>query len=478
MPQPTLPAEGRPADETTDVVIIGSGFAGLAAAIEAVEAGAGVVILEKNKTIGGNSSISDGALAAAGTPQQRAKGIDDSPELMAEDMIRAGLGLNHRDLVMTVCRQSADTVRWTIDHLGVEYLDHLDRFGGHSAHRAFTPLGTSGSAIVRKQAAKLKELGVAVRTRSKLTGLIADPSGRVTGVEYEDPAAPGSTKTLAGRRGVVLATGGFGADVAFRTAQDPRLDDSIRHTNQRGATAEGLSLALRLGAAPVHLSWIQLGPWGCADEKGYGRGASFASYALFPYGLVVDPQTGQRFFNELADRRVRAEALLATGRVCVGLLDAQGAAHGERFMKTCLKRGYVRQFDTLDDLAGAYAIPAPALKDTVAEFNRGFDSGRGDGQGKPLLDDARPLTEPPWHAIRLSPKVHYCMGGLRINPRAQVIDLEGHIIPGLLAAGEVTGGVHGASRLGSCAIIDCLVMGRIAGKTAAGGVGRGGRVVP
>lgn len=453
--------------ETTDVVIIGSGFAGLAAAIEATEAGAKVVILEKNKTVGGNSSISDGALSAAGTEQQKAKGIEDSPELMAEDMIKAGLGLNHRDLVMTVCRESADTVKWTIDHLGVEYLEQLDRFGGHSANRAFTPLNTSGSAIVNKLMAKLKDLGVEVITRSKMTGFITDPAGRVVGVEYEDLTAPGVVKNVAGTKGVILAIGGFGADVAFRTIQDPRLDDSVEHTNQRGATAEGLIMALKLGATPVHLSWIQLGPWGCADEKGCGRGASFASYALFPYGIVVDPQTGRRFFNELADRRIRSEAILSTGRICIGILDAQGAAHGERYLKTCLKRGYVKTFDTLDELAAAYDMPAPALNQTVAKFNAHFKAGEDTDLGKPLFEDAMPLTEPPYHAIRLKPKIHYCMGGIRINPQAEVIDLDGRIIPGLYAAGEVTGGIHGACRLGSCAIIECLVMGRIAGKRVA-----------
>ena len=458
--------------ETTDIVIVGSGFAGLAAAIEARLAGASVVLIEKMKTPGGNSSISDGCLSAAGTERQKAAGVEDSPELMAGDMLKAGLGLNHPQLVRVVARESAALFRWTQDYLGVEYMDRLDQFGGHSVPRSITTYNNSGSAIVRRQLARLGELGLGPRTKTILTRIIREPGGPVLGIECREGYSHGKTpggpaKTIRAQKALILASGGFGADVAFRSAQNPRLDESVASTNHRGATAEGLIQALELGAAPVHLSWIQLGPWACPDETGYGPAATFVSYAVFPAGIVVDPQTGQRFFNELADRRIRAEAILEKGRACIGIVDSVGAQRAAHRLGRCLKKGYVRAFDDLSLLARAYGIPADRMGQTIARFNKGLAAGEDGEWGKPILPGAAPIAAPPYYAIRLWPKVHFTMGGIRIDSQARVLDLNGAVIPRFYGAGEVTGGVHGASRLGSMAITECLVFGRLAGQNAA-----------
>jgi flavocytochrome c len=266
---------------------------------------------------------------------------------------------------------------------------------------------------------------------------------------------------------VILATGGFANDHAFRARQQPGLTAAIQTTNHRGATAEGLIAALGLKACPVHLSWIQLGPWGCADEKGYGKGGRFASYAVFPAGILVDPATGRRIVNEWGDRRERAEAMMQVGHPCVGIVDSQGAAKDAESLHFCLLNGKVKAFRHLDDLAAAYGIPAPALTDAVADYNRTVAAGRTDAFGKALGQGACAIATPPYYAIRLYPTVHYTPGGVHIDQRARVIDLNGSPIPGLFAAGEVTGGIHGASRLGSCALTECLVFGRIAGQEAA-----------
>lgn len=458
-------------NETTDVIVIGSGFAGLSAAIEAAEAGAEVVVLKKMKVKGGNSVISDGALAVAGSDLQTRAGVKDSPELMQRDMQAAGLGLNHPELVKRVTREAARTFRWTVDHLGVRYKDRVDRFGGHSVARSIATHNNSGVPIIRKQLAHLKGLPVDIRTRAYLTSILRDSEGTVRGVAYRNgyrfgKPDSGKSMTLAARKAVILATGGFGTDVTFRSIQDPRLDGKIGHTNHRGATAEGLISALKLGATPVQLSWVQLGPWACADEKGFGRGSSFVSYAVFSAGVIVRPDTGDRFVNELADRRIRADAILETGQTCIGVVDSIGAARGEEMLTICLKRGYVRRFDNLTRLSEAYGMPSGQFAATIERFNRAFKEGEADELGKPILEGAGPILEPPFYGVRIWPKVHYTMGGIRINPRAEVIDLYGNSIPGLFAAGEVTGGFHGASRLGSCAIPECLVMGRVAGKNA------------
>jgi hypothetical protein len=215
------------------------------------------------------------------------------------------------------------------------------------------------------------------------------------------------------------------------------------------------------------LSWIQLGPWGCADEKGYGKGGRFASYAVFPAGIMVEAATGHRIVNEWADRRQRSEAMIRTGRPCIGIIDAAGAEKDAESLRYCLKSGKVKGFDRLEDLAAAYGIPASALLETVAEYNLAIQAGKTDQFGKALDKNATPIAVPPFYAIRLFPKVHYTPGGVAINTRAQVIDCNANPIARLYAAGEVTGGVHGASRLGSSALTECLVFGRIAGQEAA-----------
>jgi flavocytochrome c len=460
-------------DEETDVSVVGSGAAGLSAAIEAGQAGASVVVFEKMKAIGGNTRISDGGLAAPDNHIQRKTGVEDSPELFYGDMLRAGLGLNHPHLARTVTARAAEAVEWTREVLGVAYMDRLDRFGGHSVARCLTTQNHVGADITRAQKAKLRELGVDVRTRCLVTRLYVERSGAVSGIQvrqgYDFGQPEGWTlRNIRAKCAVILASGGFANDVRFRALHDPRLDASIESTNHRGATAEGLVAALNIGALPVHLSWIQTGPWGCPDEAGYGRGASFASYAVFPAGIVVDPATGLRIVNEWADRRERSEAIFQAGHVCVGVVDAHGAERAAESLQRCLKRGKVRAFDDLRDLAAAYGMPRSQLQTTVQRYNQMIRNGEQDEFGKPLDQGrAQPLHESPFYAIRLWPKVHYTPGGVAIDSNARVIDLNGRVIPGLFAAGEVCGGIHGASRLGSCSLTECIVFGRIAGQQAA-----------
>jgi flavocytochrome c len=459
-------------DEHKDIIIVGSGLAGLSAAIEANQAGASVVVLEKMKVTGGNTRISDGGVAAPNNYLQKKQGMEDSPELFYEDMLKAGLGLNHPDLVKVVAEKATEAIDWTRDTLGVKYLDRLDRFGGHSVARCLTTQTHSGAEIIKAQSTLLKQKGVEIRTRCRLTRLQTGGRGAVHGVQvrsdYKFPDDDsGALKNIHANRAVILATGGFGNDIQFRMIQNPGLDESVSSTNHRGATAEALIAALELRAAPVHLSWIQLGPWGCADEKGYGRGASFASYSVYPAGILVNPATGRRIVNEWTDRRRRCDAIFKAGHICVGIVDAAGAELAAESLQHCLKRGSVKHFETLTELASAFEMPNGQLEMTVKIYNQSVKKGERDPFGKPLANDAKPLVKPPFYAIRLWPKVHYTPGGVGINSKAQVMDLDNRPIPHLFAAGEVCGGIHGASRLGSCSLTECIVFGRIAGQQAA-----------
>ena len=459
-------------DEETDIIIIGSGFAGLAAAIEAKKGGSSVVILEKMKGYGGNSTISDGVMAAAGTPKQAESEIVDSAQLMGEDMLKAGLGLNQPELVRVLTEKSSETFQWTINFLGVEYLDRVDQFGGHSVPRCYTTHNHSGSAIIKQMLLKIGHMGMKIRTRAFLQRLLLDSDERVCGVRmrdgYEYPdAASGTVKYIKARKAVILATGGFANDIELRTSQDPRLTDDIGSTNKYSTTGEALRDALGIGAMPVHLSWIQLGPWASPDEKGYGIGPDFASYIAFPYGIMVNPETGNRFVNELADRKIRADAILNIGQPCIGIADQEGIAASGQPIEHCLRKGIVKKFNQIDEIADNYRIPRSALKNTIEKFNDSVRQCCDEDFNKPILANAQPLKHPPYFCIRLWPKVHHTMGGVLINSKAQVLNSSLQPIKGFYAAGEVSGGIHGACRLGSCAITDCLVFGRIAGKQAA-----------
>jgi flavocytochrome c len=459
-------------DETVDVIVVGSGFAGLSAAIEAHDAGASVKILEKMDKPGGNSWINGGQVAAAGSALQKKLGITDSPELMYKDMLAAGLNLNYPHLARIVAEQSNDAVEWTKKRVGAKYKDQMNMMGGHSVPRTLQTANGHGSEVVGKQVEALKRDDVDIDFHTQMTRLFRGPGGRVAGVEVHqgyDFGQPGSgmVKTVAVRKGVVLASGGFSADLHFRVVQDPRLTSEYKSTNQPGATAEGLVAALRIDAAPVQLDWIQLIPLTSPDDDGLGDGCGFIAGSGMTHGVLVDPATGRRFVSELADRKIQSDSIIACGHPAICFSDAHGAKFAWWGVEHSLKNGTVGKFDTLDTLATHYKIDVAELKKTVERFNEYVKAGKDPEFGKLIVKEARPIVEPPFYAARVWPKVHHTMGGVEINEKAQVLDLDGAVIPGLYAAGEATGGIHGGCRLGSVAIIDCLVFGRIAGKSVA-----------
>ena len=459
-------------DLSTDIIVIGSGFAGLSAAIEAHNNGAKVLVLEKMKAPGGNSVISDGGIAACCTDEQQKAGIKDSTELFYSDMMRAGLGINNPDLLRTVVNNSKEAYEWSRDYLKVPYMDRIDIFGGHSVARCFTADKITGLTIIKKQMEKIRELGIDIRFSCCFKSFIKNNRGRIEGIKAEEEydykgESSGEIKNYKAEKAVILAAGGFGSDVDFRSSQDPRLDESIKATTQVFSTAQPLIEALKAGAAPVQLSHIQTGPWASPDEKGYGDGPAFSEYIVFQYGLVVDPETGRRFVNELSDRKTLSDAILEIGHPAIGIADSKAVEISGWDINKCIEKGVVKKFNNLDKLSSAYSIKISELEKSVKRFNQSIEDGNDREYGKPVLENAQILCKAPWYAIRLWPKVHHTMGGIRIDKNAHVLDLNGRIIQGLYAAGEITGGVHGACRLGSCAITECFVFGRIAGKNSA-----------
>ena len=469
-------------DATYDVIVIGSGFAGLAAALEAKKAGANVVVLEKMVTPGGNSIINGGILTATGCPQQKMHGIEDSPELLEKDILAAGLYMNYMPKVRLLAQSALSNYEWTIKELGVEYLpDAIGQEGGHSVPRYVTTKNGSGSGIVNQQLKRCKELGIPVQTKCFVEHIIRAKDGRVVGLEvregYKFPKKDsGKTKFLKANKGVVLCYGGFAADVKYRMYQDPKLSDKLDSTNQPGATSELWRETSNIGALQVQNDWVQCGPWGNPREKGLGIGWMFNQTAAAEYGIWVNSD-GVRFINELANRKIRADAIMVEqvkGKKCWAVANEPNVAPMKKqrpgFMEKMLERKLVEKFDTIEEMAKACGVDPVALKKTIEDFNGYVKAKKDPVLCRYINNDQVPMTEGPWYIGELSPKVHHCMGGLVTDMDCHVIDvLNDEPIPGLYAAGEATGGVHGAVRLGSVAILDCLVFGRIAGTKAAKG---------
>ena len=467
-------------DEETDVLVVGSGFAGLAAAIEAKEGGADVIVIEKMPTIGGNSIINGGIMSVPGSPAQINEGLKDSPEQLAEDMLREGQYLADPAKVKQLAELALPTYDWTTKVLGVEWhLDRLKTEGGHSVPRCALTMNGSGSAIVKKEVDYLEKLGVKPRTRVFMERIIRDADGRVKGLQvregYRFPKPDsGKVKFIKARKAVVLCYGGFGADVAYRTRHDPRLDATYQTTNQPGATGEAWREAERIGATLIQTDWIQCGPWTSPEEKGFGIAWAWSAHVAMA-GLWLDTTTGKRFVNEEANRKVRADAIIrlrSLGHECISLGDAGCKESYDLvrpgMMERQLERKVVHKFNTLEEVSKAYNIPLQELKEQIERVNQWIKQGHDDELGRYVNKQQKPLGQGPWYVAKLMPKVHHCMGGLRTTLNAEVLDtVTDKPIPGLYAAGEATGGIHGAVRLGSCATADCLINGRIAGRNAA-----------
>lgn len=459
-----------------DVLVIGSGFAGLSAAIEAsnVLGNTGkVLIVEKMPVVGGNSVMNAGQIAAVNSKAQQEAGIQDSVELMMNDMIQAGVDLNHPNLIRKMIEDSNMIVEWTQKELGVQYRDRVTQLGGHSVPRTLSTINASGNDIIHPMLAIVKQRPNIELLRNTafekfLLDEQEDDETRVVGIQVVDTSTTlnhGQHKRIFCNHGVVAASGGFSADIPFRSIQNPSFNEQVMTTNQPGATAEVLREALRIGAMPVQLSRIQLGPWTSPDEHGFGKAPFFCLGAGFPYGILVDPNTSQRFVNELGNRYERSMSILKMGHPAVCIVDCCGAQHSLRKELEELQPA-VQSFDSMEKLAEYYHMDALILQETIDTYNAGVGLGK-DALGKALREDLKPIETPPFYAVRLWPKVHHTMGGLHINEKAQVMNLDGKPIKGLFAAGEVAGGVHGGDRLGSCATLDCIAFGRIAGHEAA-----------
>lgn len=464
---PVQEHEAQQVEETYDVVVIGAGGAGLSAAITAAENGASVAVLEKLQMAAGNTLLSGAEMAAPGNWLQKEQGIEDSVEQMEEDMLNGGDNIADPELVATICENALDGAIWLRDDVNVEWTDELMHFGGHSVTRSLVPKGATGEELMTKMVKKAEDAGVTFYYGAKAMNILME-DGKAVGVYAENTLGNGDTYTLHANNGVILATGGFGSNVEMREKYNPEMGDLYKSTDSVADTGDGIIMAEEAGANLVDMEYIQTYPL-CDVLTG---GLLYVDDArLYGYSILVNKE-GKRFVNELDRRDVMSEAILGqTDNVCYEVMDANAFEeakiaenhNGEVMFLTAMQE--LSKADTLEEAAQMFGIDAEELIKTVETYNTYVDGGEDPDFGRGSMN--MKIENGPFYIVKAAPAVHHTMGGVQINTQAQVIDTEGNVIPNLYAAGEVTGGIHGTNRLGSCAIADIVVFGRIAGANAA-----------
>lgn len=457
-----------------DVVIVGAGGAGLAAAVQANQNGSTVIVLEKMGKVGGNTILAGGAMNAVNDRSEQAIAYNDSVEWHFTQTMNGGDNQGDPVLVHTLVSNAYAGVEWLMD-LGMEFQDETSGLftvtGGlwPRAHKPVMPLGQGFFATYMNYIDSHE--GVDVMLNTKANELLVNEDGRVCGVVATGET--GNTVTVKAHNGVIMATGGFAASVELRSAFNTQWADlgaSIKSTNHAGATGDGIKMMQKLGADFVQMGNIQLLPLG---DPVTGSLAGNIEHDV-ETRIFVNKE-GNRFVNEGGRRDDMTNGLFAqTDAYMWIVMDSDTYPTGDELnnfgetINQLVEAGRAFKGETLEELAEKIGVPAENLVAAVTEFNRhaegGDLAGTPDEFGRTLF--STPIDNGPFYAAARVPTVHHTMGGVRINQYCQVINENGQIIPGLYAAGEVTGGIHGANRLGGNALTDTVVFGRIAGDSA------------
>lgn len=451
--------EEKVEDVTTDIVIVGAGGAGLSAAIEATNAGAKVVVVEKNAFMGGNTNYATGGMNAAGTKYQEAKGIQDSPALYYADTMKGGKDLNNPELLTVLTEKSAETLYW-LESLGAD-LSEVGRSGGQSVDRIHKgpggmPVGTHLMDVFKNQ---VETLGIEVRLNTKAVEILSE-GNVVKGIKVENK--DGNSYNI-NAKAVILASGGFGANPEMVVKYKPELA-GFGTTNAPGATGDALAMVEKLDVSLTDIEQIQTHPTVVPKIN------EMITEGIRGDGAILVNHEGQRFIDELKTRDVVSKAILEQeGKTAFLVLDKQVYEKASTYEKY-KNQGLLKEAQTLAELAEIMKVDAAALEATVAKYNEAVKSKSDADFGRTSLDVE--LISAPYYAVEISPAIHHTMGGVTINTSTQVLNNAGEAVEGLFAAGEVTGGVHGGNRIGGNAVTDITVFGKIAGANAAAFVGK------
>ena len=485
-----------------DVVVVGAGGAGMTAAITAAGEGKSVVILESQSMVGGNSVRATGGMNAGKTVYQdenefgESAGVEktlktaaekyadnetitalaktvseqwaayqanptgyfDSVELMELDTMIGGKGINDPELVETLCENSADAIDWLDEH-GIT-LHNVSSFGGASVKRIHRPVNAEGKTVsvgsymIPLLQENCEKAGVKMMLDTTATEILTDANGAAVGVKAT--GASGETVTV-NAKAVVLATGGFGANLDMVVKYKPELKGFMT-TNAPGIQGQGIEMAQAIGAATVDMDQIQIHPTVEANT------AALITEGLRGDGAVLINAEGKRFIDEVGTRDVVSAAEIAQTGSYSWLVVDQAMVDASSVIQGYIKKGYTVTGETYEELGKAMGVDEAAFAETMEKWNGYVEAKNDPDFGRTSF--ANPLNTAPYYAVKVTAGVHHTMGGLKINANTEVLNEKGEVIPGLFAAGEVTGGVHGANRLGGNAVADFTVFGRIAGAAA------------
>lgn len=495
-------AKAEDAAYEADVVIVGAGGAGMTAAITAAQAGRSVIIVESQAMVGGNSVKATGGMNAGKTPAQdnnefgesagvektlaaaaayadneaikaltetvaaqwaayqaNPEGYFDSAELMELDTMIGGYGVNNPELVAVMCESSAGAIEWleTVDI----HLTSVGAAGGASVKRIHRPLNDEGK-VVSVGAYVVPRLEAACNQYENITMLLETTA---TTILTKDGAACGVVATgkdgqtvTVNAKAVVLAAGGFGANLDMVAEYNPDLKGFMT-TNAPGILGQGIAMAQAIGAATVDMEQIQIHPTVQYDSS------SLITEGLRGDGAILVNVEGKRFTDEVGTRDVVSAAEIAQTDSYSWLVVDQAMVDASSVIQGYISKGYMFSGDTYEALAETIGVDPTAFAETMNTWNGYVEAKNDPDFGRTSF--TAPLNNAPYYAVKVTAGIHHTMGGLKINTNTEVIDVNDNVIPGLFAAGEITGGVHGANRLGGTAVCDFVVFGRIAGAAAA-----------
>lgn len=439
-------------DEEVDVLVVGGGLAGLVASIYCAEKNLKTLMLERNSAIGGSSKLSTLEMAIANSPMQQNANIQDSPMQMAEDMSKAGYRLNDYRHSLNIAEKSSSALSFIIER-GARFGAKIKLQEGHSNARTISPKENGSKSIIKPLFEHLKSLpSFSLHANTKAFEIIKNSQNEAIGLKATKKTKKGyTTCRYKARKGIVFASGGYSQDKEFRTIQNPLVRHIGSSTNKQ-ANADSLKCLLRAGATPVQLALM--------------RFAFSTSLDIMQYGCMINSKTSLRFVNENSERQDLANKILfnmqktKTKRYPIIIFDTIGVNSfpNSNLLKAYFKQKIIHKHDSLKQLSLACKINLNKLQRQLNLYNKYIRYGNDRAFNKKITKYINTIEKAPYYSMQIIPKLNYTQGGIRIDTKARVIHIQTNKpIKNLYAAGEVTGGIHGYSRLISCSTPDCLV---------------------
>ncbi|WP_312148549.1 flavocytochrome c [Paenibacillus odorifer] len=434
-----------------DIIIVGAGGAGMSAALEAKEKGMNPVILEKMPVAGGNTTKSSSGMNASETKFQKEQNIEDSNDLFYEESLKGGHDTNDKEMLRFFVDNSASAIDW-LDSIGIR-LNNITITGGMNEKRTHRPEDGSavGQYLVKGLVKNVQEKEIPLFVNADVKE-ITEKDGKVNGVKVLFNQTEEKTITA---DAVVVTTGGFGANMDLISEVRPDLEGYVT-TNQIGSTGDGIKMIEKLGGTTVDMDQIQVHPT-VQQEKSYLIGE-----AVRGEGAILVSSEGTRFTNELDTRDKVTASINTLPEKAATLVFDSGVKSRVKAVEQYDKMGFVIQADSIEALAKEIGVPEDKLATTLDTWNSAVKNKKDAEFGRTTGMD-NDLSTGPFYAIKIAPGIHYTMGGVKINTNTEVLNKDGEAIPGLFAAGEVTGGLHGQNRIGGNSVAEIIIFGRQAG---------------